>query len=219
MNARKVPLPLGEGLGEGWHPRGSGLPLTPTHSLKGRGSIVFTLLLLAAPAFAQAPAQPTREQTLDRLLGLLKIAPDEQTAGAVERSIQSQWLAQATPATKLLLLHGFNELTENQPNEALDDFDAALDLQPDLQEGWHGRAMARAQLGDTAGATRDIAEVLSHEPRQFAALQDLSRIAEQQKNYKGAYEAWQRALELDPKTPGGADRLKDLKTKAFGENT
>ena len=210
MTASLVPRPQSGGGGpcEAWW-RGPGY------------GMVVVLLLTSSAALAQTPApnQPTREQTLDRLLGLLKVAPDEQTAGAVERSIQSQWLAQATPATKLLLMHGFTELTENQPNEALDDFDAALDLQPDLQEGWHGRAMARAQLGDTAGATRDIAEVLKHEPRQFAALEDLSHIAEQQKNYKGAYEAWQRALDLDPKAPGGADRLKDLKVKAFGENT
>ena len=183
------------------------------------GAACVLLLLLALPVAAQSPAQPSREQTLDRLLGLLKIAPDEQTAGAVERSIQGQWIAQATPATKLLLLHGFGQLNEHQPSEALDDFDAALDLQPDLQEGWHGRAMARAQMGDATGATRDIAEVLKHEPRQFAALQDLSRIAEQRGDFKGAYEAWTRSLELDPKTPGGAERLKELKRKAFGENT
>ena len=187
--------------------------------------IRFTLALLllaspaAAPAWAQAPAQPTREATLDRLLGMLKVAPDEQTAGAVERSIQGQWIAEATPATKLLLLHGFNQLASNQPSDALDDFDAALDLQPDLQEGWRGRAMARAQLGDPAGATRDIAEVMKREPRQYEALEDLSRIAEQRGDFKGAYDAWTRALDLDPKTPGGADRLKELKVKAFGEAT
>ncbi len=157
---------------------------------------------------------------MDRLLGLLKVAPDESTAGAVERLDPGPVAGPGDARDQACCCcTGCTELTENQPNEALDDFDAALDLQPDLQEGWHGRAMARAQLGDTAGATRDIEEVLKHEPRQFAALQDLSRIAEQQKNYKGAYEAWQRALELDPKSPGGADRLKDLKVKAFGENT
>ena len=177
------------------------------------------LVLLAAPAAAQAPPQPDRQATLDRLLGLLQVAPDETAAASVEGSIQGQWLAEATPATKLLLLHGFRELTENEANEALDDFDAALDLQPDLQEGWHGRAMARARLGDTAGAERDIEEVMKREPRQFAALQDLSRIAEQRGDWKGAYEAWSRAMQIDPKTQGGADRLKDLKRRAFGEAT
>ncbi len=185
---------------------------------RGAG-VVAVLLLLAAPVFAQAPAQPTREATLDRLLGMLKVAPDEQSAGAVEKAVQGQWLAEATPATKLLLLHGFNQLNENQPGDALDDFNAALDLQPDLQEGWRGRAMARAQMGDPAGATRDIAEVIKREPRQFEALQDLSRIAEQRGDWRGAFDAWTRALELDPKSPGGADRLKDLRIKAFGRDT
>lgn len=177
------------------------------------------LVLATGPAWADAPVRPTREQTLDRLLGMLKVAPDEQTAAAVEGSIRGQWLAEATPATKLLLQHGFRELGEHQGNEALDDFDAALDLQPNLQEGWHGRAMARSSLGDYAGATRDIAQTLQREPRQFSALQDLSRIAEQQGDWRGAYEAWRQALELDPKTPGGEDRLKDLKRRAFGDAT
>ncbi len=57
---------------------------------------------------------------------------------------------------------------------------------------------------------------MKREPRQFRALQDLSGIAEQRGDWKGAYAAWTRALELDPKTPGGADRLKDLKRRAFG---
>ncbi len=193
---------------------------------------ILALMLLAAPIAAQptqpappsptppaGPAQPTREATIDRLLGMLKVAPDEDTAGAVERSIQGQWVNQATPATKLLLLHGLTALGENQPADALDDFDAALDLQPDLQEGWLGRAKARAQMGDPAGATRDIAEVMKREPRQFEALEDLSHIAEQRGDYKGALEAWTRAMDLDPKTPGGADRLKELKLKVFGQNT
>ncbi len=180
------------------------------------------LLLLAGPAMAQdkdTPARPSPAQMLDRLFGMLKVAPDESTAGAIEQSIQGQWIAQATPATKLLLMHGLHALSDNQPNDALDDFDAALDLQPDLQEGWHGRAGARAKLGDYAGAERDIEEVMKREPRQFRALQDLSSIAEQRGDWKGAYAAWSRAMELDPKTPGGADRLKDLKRRAFGDST
>lgn len=179
------------------------------------------LVLLSTAALAQdreAPNRPSPAQTLDRLFGMLKVAPDEATATAVEGAIQGQWLTQATPATKLLIQHGFQELSAS-PNDALDDFDAALDLQPDLQEGWHGRAAARARLGDYVGAERDIAEVMKREPRQFRALQDLSNIAEQRGDWKGAYEAWRLALELDPKTSGGADRLKDLRRRAFGDAT
>ncbi len=180
---------------------------------------VALLLLLASPAWADAPARPSREQTLDRLLGMLKVAPDEQSATSVEASIKGQWMAEATPAAKLLLQHGFAQLGEHQASEAFDDFDAALDLQPNLQEGWHGRALARADLGDYAGAIRDIAEVMKREPRQFSALVSLSSIFERRQDWRGAYEAWRRVLDLDPKTQGGEDRLKDLKRRAFGEQT
>ena len=180
-------------------------------------------LLVAQAASAQPeppPAvRPTPAQTLDRLFGLLAVAPDDTAAAAVEEAIQGQWIAQASPATKLLLMHGFKELTENQPNEAFEDFDATLDLQPGLSEGWHGRALARARLGDTAGAERDIEEVMRLEPRQFAALEDLSHMAESTGDWHGALAAWQQALEIDPKAPSGADRLKELRRRAFGDPT
>ena len=60
---------------------------------------------------------------------------------------------------------------------------------------------------------------MKREPRQFEALQDLSRMAESAGNWKAAYEAWTKVLAIDPKTPGGTDRLKDLKRRAFGDET
>jgi tetratricopeptide (TPR) repeat protein len=150
---------------------------------------------------------------------MLKVAPDEHSAEAVEGAIQGQWVGAATPAVKLLLLRGLQSINEDHPQDALDDLDAALDLQPDLIEAWRGRALARARLGDTKGAEHDIAETIKREPRQFEALEDLSHIAEQAGDWKGAYEAWGQVMVLDPKTPGGADRLKDLKRRAFGDET
>ena len=183
-------------------------------------AIALAAAVAVGTATAQpAPARSTPAQTLDRLFGLLAVAPDEQAAAAVEEAIQGQWIAEATPATKLLLMHGFKELTDSHPDEAFSDFDASLDLQPDLPEGWHGRALARARLGDAAGAERDIEETIRLEPRQFAALEDLSHIAEGAGDWKGAFAAWQQALILDPKAPGGQDRLKDLHRRAFGDAT
>ncbi len=187
---------------------------------------VAALLLAGGSAVAQtapqAPATPTppgREATLDRLFALLKVAPDSQTAGAVAEAIQEQWIRAASPAARLLLSRGLRELASNDAQDAFDDFDAALDLDSSLVEAWHGRAMSRAALGDIAGAERDIEETMKREPRDFQALQDLSRFAEQRGDWRGAYDAWSRAMDLDPMAPGGAERLKDLHRRAFGDQT
>jgi len=173
----------------------------------------FLLILLAAPAFAQTPSKPN----FDNLFAALKVAPNEDAAAAIEAQIRTQWAEAATPAVRLLLSRGTRELSENAPNDALDSFDAALDLSPDLLEGWRGRATARRALGDYVGAIKDIGEVLKREPRSFAAFQDLSRIAEARGDWKSAYAAWQKVLEISPHTPNGQDRLKDLRRRALGE--
>ena len=92
-------------------------------------------------------------------------------------------------------------------------------LAPDFAEAWLARALVKFQAGDYAGAIRDIEATLQREPRQFVALQTLSRIAEAQGDWKGALAAWQKVLELDPRTPHAQERLEMLQDKAFGEPT
>src|SRR5206468_4119248 len=101
------------------------------------------------------------------LFAALKAAPSEDAAAALEAQIKAYWADQATAAVKLLLSRGARELSENAPNDALDSFDAALDLSPDLLEAWRGRAAARRALGDYVGAIKDIGELLNREPRSF----------------------------------------------------
>ncbi len=172
------------------------------------------LSLLAAPAAAQTP---TPAAQIDNLLAALKVAPNEQAAAAVEAQIRTVWAQAATAAVRLLLSRGARELSENAPGDALDSFDAALDLEPDLLEGWRGRAEARRSLGDYTGAVHDIEELLRREPRSFVAFQELSRIAQARGDWRGALAAWQKVLELSPQTPGGQTRLRDLKRRALGE--
>ena len=57
--------------------------------------------------------------------------------------------------------------------------------------------------GDTQGAVADIQATLQHEPRSFAAFETLAEISMARNDWKGAYESWQKVMELDPKTPGG----------------
>lgn len=171
-------------------------------------------MLLATPVLAQTP---DRKAQLDTLLGALRAAPTEEAAAALETQVRTLWAEASSPVLRLLLVRAARELNDNAPGDAADSFDAALDLDPDLLEGWRGRAQARLRLGDAAGAVRDIQEVLRREPRYFPALQDLSRLAESRNDWRGALAAWQKLLEMNPRAPGGQSRLRDLRRRALGE--
>ena len=161
-----------------------------------------------------APAKPAATALLDQL----KTAPDDTAASTLEDQLRTSWADAASPAVKLLLSRGMRELSEGATNDSYNSYDAALDLQPDLLEAWRGRASARLHLGDTVGAVHDLQEVIKREPRDFPAWQDLSRIAEARGDWRGALAAWQKLLEIDPRTPGAQDRLKDLRRRALGED-
>ncbi len=177
------------------------------------------MLLCATPVFAQNAGGPAAEKraALDKLLGTLKSAPSEEIAGPLEDQIRQLWLNAGTPAVTLLMSRGLRELKADANPDAIEDFTAAITLDPNLAEAYHQRAIARYSSGDTPGAISDLGSALQHEPRNFAALETLTDISEARKDWKGAYEAWRKVLEIDPKTPGGEDRLKDLRRHALGE--
>ena len=182
--------------------------------------IVLSIVLLGVvPAFAQnAGGQDAdKRAALEKLLGVLKSAPSEQVAAPLEGQIRQLWLNAGTPAVTLLMSRGLRELKADANPDAIEDFTAAITLDPNLAEAYHQRAIARYAGGDTPGAIADIGAALQHEPRDFAALQTLTAISAARKDWKGAYEAWRKVLDIDPKTPGGQDRLKDLRRHALGE--
>lgn len=172
------------------------------------------------PARAQAPVGvgPAQHSVpLDQLFAALKAAPTEEAAASAEARILDTWVQQASPAVRLLLGRGARSLNQGAASDAYDSFDGAITLQPEAAEAWHGRAMARFRLGDAVGAVADMEQALQREPRNFSALADLSHVAEDQGNLKGALAAWQKVLDLAPHTPGAEARLRELERKANGE--
>jgi tetratricopeptide (TPR) repeat protein len=188
------------------------------------------LALIPALALAQAPpaapgtaqggrpdAAATRRAELDRLFEALRSAPDTSGGQLVEARIRAVWAQGISPAVQLLLRRGSRNLQANAPDEALEDFDAALVLQPESPDVWLMRARALAALGDRAAAARDIQEALRLEPRHFGALVQLSQMQDEAGDATGALRSFDAALALHPHLAGAAERRRELARKAEGD--
>jgi len=173
--------------------------------------------LCTAPALLKAEPTASQPTTTDKLLEALKQAPSQAVAVPLEYKLRQLWMTAGSPAVTLLMKRGNREMEAGEDKQAAEDFGDAILLDPKLAEAYHQRAIARYHSGDVTGAVLDLEAALQHEPRDFAVLETLSNIAEAQGNWKGAYEAWKKVLEIDPMAAGGQDRLKQLKLKAFGE--
>ncbi len=171
----------------------------------------------AAPV--PGPAPSPKAAATDKLLDALKAAPDERSAAGLEGQLEETWLRAGSPAVTLLMSRGLRSMQAGQDDEAVDSFSDAITLQPDVAAAWHQRALARYHAGDVNGAIHDLQETVRLEPRDFSAFRTLADIATARDDWKGAYAAWQKLMELDPKTPGGEERLRLLKRKAVGEDT
>jgi len=177
--------------------------------------LLLLLLLLATPALAQ-PMPAVSE--LDRAFEALRAAPDEPSAHIVEQRIRQLLSARATPAIALLLSRGQRNLASDLPDEALEDFDAAITLAPEATEPWFGRALAHHATGDAPAAARDLQQVLRLEPRHWQALQQLAAWQEEAGDPAGALRSIEAALAIHPRLRGGEARLRDLRRKALGDD-
>lgn len=187
-----------------------------------RRRALIPMLLLPGLAAAQAPparpdAAAERRAELDRLFEALREAPDASGARMVEARIRAVWSQAISPAAQLLLRRGARNLNANEAAEALEDFDAALVLEPAAPDAWLMRARALARLGDRAAAARDIQEALRLEPRHFGALLQLSDLLEEAGDAAGALRALEAALALHPRLPGGEERRRELRRRAEGD--
>lgn len=175
-------------------------------------------LLLGSAVAGDAQSAPATKADIDALLNALKAAPNEQTASLLENRLQHTWLQAGSAVTTLLMSRGLRSLKAEQYDDAVGCFTDAITLKPDFAEAFHQRAIARYQAGDTPGAVEDLGKAVKLEPRNFLAYRAMTDIAQAREDWKAAYLAWKKVLEIDPKTEGGEERLRVLKQKAVGED-
>lgn len=155
---------------------------------------------------------------LDFLFEALKLAPDDETAKAIEGRIWALWIVSRSDTTNLLMTRVKTALDQKDDKLALKLLDAIIKIKPDYTEAWNRRATIYYSEKDYGKALADIREVLKREPRHFGALAGLGLILQDIGDDKQALEVYRRALAIYPRLQKIPDIVKTLQEKIEGRD-
>ena len=157
-------------------------------------------------------------QNLDFLSGALKVAPDDETAKAIEQRIWATWAVTRSDTTALLMSRAQTAMEQHDADLALKLLDAVIKIRPKYVEAWNQRATLYYMKKDYGRALSDIREVLRREPRHFGALSGLGLIMQDLGDDKQALEVYRRALAIYPRLQHIPDLVKELQEKVEGRD-
>lgn len=153
---------------------------------------------------------------LDTLFAALKIAPDQDSARAIEQRIWAVWMISGSDTCNLLMARVKAATDAKDYDLALKLLDAVVEIKPDYVEGWNQRATIYYLKDDYGHAIADIGQVLKREPRHFGALSGLGVILQEIGDDKDALKAYRDALKIDPHLEHIPDVVKELSVKVEG---
>lgn len=167
---------------------------------------------------AEAPEEPpmTREERMDKLFVELAAAPDEEEARFIAEEIEALWRDSGSPTVDLLTDRATDALDMGDATLARDLIDGALELGPEHAEAWAESARIALVDEELGIALEHIEKAVTLEPRHYYALTELGIILEALDSPRGAYEAYQKALELNPRLPDAVDGAARTEREAQG---
>ena len=152
------------------------------------------------------------------LFDALKIAPDDDTAKAIEERIWAAWAASGSDTCTLLMSRVKTASDDKDYDLAIKLLSAVIAINPSYVEAWNERATVYYQKEDIAHALADIRQVLVREPRHFGALSGLGLILQEIGDDKHALEAYRKALAIDPHLEHIPEVVKTLTEKVEGRD-
>ena len=170
------------------------------------------------PAEVPKPLRSDRIRNVDFLFEALKIAPDDESAKAVENRIWALWMISGSDTVDLLMTRVKAASDAKDYSLALRLLGTVIELRPSYVEAWNRRATIYFLKRDYGNSLADIREVLAREPRHFGALAGLGVILEEVGDEKHALEAFRKAQTVYPRLGGVADQIKGLKEKVEGRD-
>jgi tetratricopeptide (TPR) repeat protein len=159
-----------------------------------------------------------RTPSLDTLFEALKIAPDAESAKAIESRIWGAWMVSGSDTCTLLMGRAKAAADEKDYDLAIKLLDAVVEIKPNYVEGWNRRATVYYLMNDYGHALADIREVLAREPRHFGALAGLGLILQELGDDAHALEAYRRALAINPHLEHVGETVKTLREKVEGRD-
>jgi tetratricopeptide (TPR) repeat protein len=159
-----------------------------------------------------------RVRGLDFLFGALKVAPDAESAKAVEARIWAIWSQTPSDTATLLMGRVKTAMDRKEPDVAIKLLDAIIKLRPDYIEAWNRRATLYYLQNNYGKSLSDIREVLVREPRHFGALAGLGMIMQDLGDDRRALDAFRKALAINPHLDRIPDLVKSLSEKVEGRD-
>ena len=159
-----------------------------------------------------------RAPSLDTLFEALKIAPDADSAKAIETRIWAVWMISGSDTCNLLMGRAKAAADEKDYDLAIKLLDAVVEIKPGYVEGWNRRATVYYLMNDYGHALADIREVLAREPRHFGDLAGLGLILQEFGEDAHALEAYRRAPAINPHLEHVGDTVKTLREKVEGRD-
>lgn len=190
------------------------------------------LTVLTVPAFAQVTEKKwvtppddvpkaqrgDRTRNIDFLFDALKIAPDDDSAKAIENRIWALWLFSGSDTADLLMARVKVAMDGKDFDLAVRLLNNIIEIRPDYTEAWNRRATLYFLKKDYGNALADLRYVLAREPRHFGALVGLGTIMEEFGDEKQALEAFRRALAVHPRLKNVGDQVRTLTEKVEGRD-
>jgi tetratricopeptide (TPR) repeat protein len=167
---------------------------------------------------AKVPKRKPFSEDLEFLFGALKVAPDENSAKAIEQRIWAQWMVSPSDTANLLMVRVRTAIEAKDTDLAIRLLDGIVRIRPDYVEGWNRRATLYYMKKDYGRSLADIREVLRREPRHFGALAGLGLILQDIGDDKRALDAYRRALDVYPRLQRIPDVVKKLQEEVEGRD-
>ncbi len=180
--------------------------------MKPVGTFIFVALAAmffttAAPSVSKAE-NPQTAPILNNLFAALKTAKNKRTALEIEQRIWLNWYKSGDPDIDLLMRQARLALSERRMKEALEVADEVVKRAPNYSEGWNFRATALYINNSLDASMRDVAKVLTLEPRHFGALSGSALILLRRGKKRAALKAIKHALNIHPYLRGAADIIR-----------